>query len=64
MPYATAGGEFICYEERVDREKGVCGGGVFCLQSTGLLAVHSTTVHLSSQFVVALSASHICTVVQ
>lgn len=42
------------------------GGGmrVFCLQSTGLLAVHSTTVHLSSQFVVALSASHICTVVQ
>lgn len=48
----------------IERKVGGAGVRVFCLQSTGLLAVHSTTVHLSSQFVVALSASHICTVVQ
>lgn len=58
MPYATAG-EFLCwYIEWVDRER----EGVCCLQSTGLLAVHSPGDPLSSQFVVALSASHIGTV--
>lgn len=36
--------------------------GECCLLSTGLLTVQSLRDHLSSQFVVALSASHICTV--
>ena len=68
MPYATAGGEFICYEEWVDREKGGGGGGEGVLPTVNRIT-GSSQHHGSPLFTVCSGSEcfphlHCCTVTQ